>query len=88
MLNTTMLLFLFLSSLERYGVNLELKQWMIQISVGWIFFMIFFGWFEDKLGFYKAEKGTMESRSPALTEIIKKLNNIEDMLKNDKRKSD
>jgi len=80
MLNTTMILFLLLSNLEKYGIDIELQKWMIPIIIFWVCFMIFFGWLEDKMGFYRTEKAAQESRSPYWNKLFKRLDKIEERI--------
>lgn len=86
MFNTTMILFLFLSNLEKYGMDIELKQWMLPLMIFWICFMIFFGYVEDKLGFYRQEKGATESRSPNWQRLFNRLEKIEKRLEKIEKK--
>ena len=52
-INTAMILFLFLSSLENYNIDIWIKDWIIPIFVLGILGMFLFGYIEDRLGFYK-----------------------------------
>ena len=72
-----MILFLVLSNLEKYGIDIELRTWMVPLIAFWVCFMILFGFIEDKLGFYRQEQRTSQSRSPYLNEIVQRLDNIE-----------
>ena len=84
LVNTAMILFLFLSNLEKYDVDIYIKDWIVPIFGFGLIGMFFFGYLEDKLGFYKQEQRTTQSRSPYLTDIVNRLERIESKL--DKKK--
>jgi hypothetical protein len=77
MVNTAMILFLLLSNLEKYNIDIDIQRWMIPIMILWVGFMILFGVIEEKLGFYGQEKSTLESKSPSWTKLFNKLDKIE-----------
>jgi len=81
LINTVMILFLFLSNLEKYEIDIEIKEWIIPLFMIGVLGMLVFGYLEDKLGFYSQEKKTTESRSPYLKDIINRLDRIEKKLK-------
>jgi len=84
LVNTGMILFLFLSNLEKYNVDIEIKDMIIPIFIIGLMGMFLFGYLEDKLGFYQQEQKTTQSRSPYLKEIIDRLDKVEKKL--DKKK--
>ena len=73
-----MILFLFLSNLEKYGIDLRIQQWIIPLFFIGILGMFLFGYVEDKLGFFSQEQKATQSRSPYFKEILKKLDRIEE----------
>ena len=77
MVNTTMILFLFLSNLEKYGIDIEIRDLIIPIVILGVSVMVLFGFIEDKLGFYREEQKTTQSRSPYMNEIIERLERLE-----------
>jgi len=77
MVNTSMILFLFLSNLENYNIDIDIKEWIIPIGFAGVLLMILFGYLEDKLGFYSQEQKTIHSRSPVLSKLDKRLEQIE-----------
>ena len=82
LVNTAMILFIFLSNLERYNIDIEIKDMIIPLFILGLFMMLLFGYLEDKLGFYRQEQRTTQSRSPYMREILDRLNSIEKKLKN------
>lgn len=78
LVNTVMILFLFLSNLEKYGIDIRIEQWIIPLFFIGIIGMFLFGYIEDKLGFFSQEQKTTQSRSPYFKEILKKLDRIEE----------
>jgi hypothetical protein len=82
LINTGMILFLFLSNLERYNLDIEIQEWIIPIFIVGVCGMMLFGFIEDKLGFYRHEQKTVHTRSPVFNEILERLDRIEGKLKN------
>ena len=80
LVNTVMILFLFLSNLEKYGIDIQIQQWIIPLFIIGIISMFLFGYVEDKLGFYSQEQRATQSRSPYFTQILKKLDRIEEKI--------
>lgn len=80
LINTGMILFLLLSNLERYGIDIDIHSWLIPIFIAGASMMIFFGYMEDKLGFYREEQKTTQSRSPYFGDMVKRLDRIEKQL--------
>jgi hypothetical protein len=77
MINTAMILFLFLSNLEKYGIDIDIGQLIIPLFILGVALTILFGYIEDRLGFYKEEQRTTQSRSPYFNEIVERLDKIE-----------
>ncbi|MBN1502872.1 hypothetical protein JW930_04970 [Candidatus Woesearchaeota archaeon] len=80
LLNTAMVLFLFLSNLEKYNIDIRIEDWIIPIFIVVIILIIFFGFLEDKLGFYSQEQKTVQSRSPYFKDINERLKRIEEKI--------
>lgn len=78
--NSALILFLFLSSLEKYGIDIELQEWFIPIILLTIVIFVTVGYFEDKLGFWKEEQRVSSSRNPQISLILAKLEKIEKRL--------
>ena len=76
LINTAMILFLFLSNLEKYGIDVDIKDWMIPIFIFGVIGMLTFGFLEYKF-FYGQEQKTTQSRSPYFKEIMERLDRIE-----------
>ena len=81
LINTAMILFLFLSNLEKYNYDIEIKDMIVPLFILGLFMMLLFGYLEDKLGFYRQEQRTTQSRSPYMREMLDRLENIEKKLK-------
>ena len=77
-LNTMMIGFVLLSSLEQYGIDIEIKKTIIPLAVLFIAFMILFGFLEVKLGFYEEEKSINSEMNPYFREIIERLKRLEE----------
>ena len=73
-----MILFLFLSNLEKYGIDIQIQQWIIPLFIIGIIGMFLFGYIEDKLGFFSQEQKATQSRSPYFKQIIEKLDKLEE----------
>lgn len=79
--NSGMILFLFLSQLEKYGININIKQWIIPIFAITLILLLIFGYLEDRLGFYQEEARAQAKRNPYFKEINDRLERIENKLK-------
>ena len=77
LINTAMILFLFLSNLEKYDIDINIQRWIVPLFILGISSMLLFGFFEDKLGFYKQEQRERQSRSPYFKEILDRLDKLE-----------
>ena len=80
-INSGMILFILLSNLERYGVDINITKWFFPLLIMGLVGLTFLGYIEDKLGFHKLELYASQKRNPQLNEIIEKLENIEVKLK-------
>ncbi len=80
LVNTAMILFLFLSNLEKYNIDIRIGDWIIPLFFFGLVGMVLFGFLEDKLGFYSQEKRTTESRSPHWQRLFRRLDKIEKRL--------
>ena len=75
--NSGMILFLVLSKLQDYGINLYITKWFFPIFALTIFLLILLGYVEDKAGFHNEEMKTMGDKNPTFNEILKRLDRIE-----------
>jgi hypothetical protein len=75
-----MILFLFLSSLEKYNIDIWIQDWIIPLFVLGIIGMFVFGYIEDKLGFYRQEQKETQDRNPYMKDIVDRLEKIEKKL--------
>lgn len=80
-LNSGMILFLVLGKLQEYGVKVSITKWFLPMYIGIIIAMIYFGYLEDKFGFFKEEIKTQQKRNPYMNEIIERLDRIEKKIK-------
>jgi hypothetical protein len=76
LINTAMIMFLFISNLEKYNIDIDLKTWLVPLLVISFVGVFLFGYLEDKLGFYKEEMRYGQSRSPYFKHIITELKKI------------
>ena len=79
--NSGMILFLVLAKLQDYGIKIYISAWFIPIYIGIIFLMVFFGYLEDRAGFYREEAREAAKRNPYFKEILERLDRIEKKLK-------
>lgn len=84
LINTVLILFLFLSGLEKYGIDIRIENLIIPFFIIGVFLMILFGFIEEKLGFYGEEQKVSYSRNPYMQNIVERLERIEKKL--DKKK--
>ena len=80
LINTAMILFLFLSNLEKYNIDIDIRNWIIPIFVIGISIMLLFGYFEYKFVYHQEQK-TTQKKNPYMKDIIKRLDRIEKKLK-------
>ncbi len=81
-INAGMILFLVLSQLEKYGINLRITKWYLPLLIVTFFLMIFFGYIEDRLGFTEEEAAVTTSKNPYIRDIVNRLERIENHLQN------
>ncbi len=81
LVNTALILFLFLSNLEKYGIDVRIEKWILPLSILGVFSMVLFGFFEERLGFFGEEQKVSYSRNPYMQEIIERLDRIEKKMK-------
>lgn len=79
--NSGMILFLLLSRLQDYGIQIHIAKWFFPIFVATIIIMLIIGYMDDKLGFHKEEHKVAQRRNPYMKEIIERLDNIEKEMK-------
>jgi len=84
--NSGMILFLVLSKLQDYGVQIYITAWFIPIYLGVVLLMIFLGYLEDRAGLFREESRAAGSRNPYFKEIIERLDRIEKDIRKIKRK--
>ena len=77
LLNMALILFLALSNLEKYNIDIRLESWLLPIFLSLFLLLVFIGYIEDKLGFFREEQKVHGVRNPQLTEIIERLDRIE-----------
>lgn len=75
--NSGMILFLVLSTLQDYGIKIHITAWFIPIYFGIIILMMVFGYIEDKAGLFREESRATADRNPYFKEIINRLEKIE-----------
>lgn len=77
-INTLMMLYLTISNYLQSSQGIKLNMlYMIPISGAWICFLILFGIFEDKQGWYREEIDRTQSRSTHFNEMLHRLAKIE-----------
>jgi hypothetical protein len=79
-LNSGMILFLMLSKLENYGININLTKWFLPIFIATVAGMIVTGFIDTKLGFFAEEKRRIHSRDPHQRELLRRLERIEQLI--------
>lgn len=79
LLNTAMILFLFLSNLEKYGIDIEIKDSLLPLFIVGLFLMLLFGYLEYKF-FYEQEQRKTSGNNPYILEIVERLDRIEKKL--------
>jgi len=86
LINSAMILFLFLSDLKKYNIFISIETWFIPILIVGILLLIGFGYLEDRFGFYRTEQQEVTQRTPQMNEILEKLKSLEKDVKEIKRK--
>ena len=74
--NSIMIMFLAISGLREYGVEIDLKVWFAPIVIVGTTGLIFVGWLEDRLGGYRKENQLRTERTPQFGEILKHLEDL------------
>lgn len=80
-INAGMILFLVLSRLEDYGIDIKIEKYFFPILIFGLLILTFFGWLDDKLGFHELERKHVENRNPYMKEILERLERIEKKIK-------
>ncbi|MFQ5475053.1 MAG: hypothetical protein ACE5DM_04420 [Candidatus Nanoarchaeia archaeon] len=75
--NSGMILFLLLSRLQDYGVNIHITKWFFPIFIVGIFAMMLVGYIDYKLGFHQEEQRLVTERNPYMKDIVDRLDRIE-----------
>ncbi len=78
--NSGMILFLMLSQLKAFGIDIPLGQWFFPLFIISIIGAIAVGYVDVKLGFFREESGARSKRDPVLGEIRERLAKIENKL--------
>ena len=81
LVNLALVLFLALSNLEKYGIDIPLERWGIPLFILLFLVLILFGFLEDRLGFFAEEQQVTSQRNPQMKEILARLARIEKKLK-------
>jgi len=75
--NLGMLLYLTLSDLTQYGININMKIWFIPIMLLSVILLIVGGLIEDKTKVFSQEMKTRTERNPQMMEMLKILRKLE-----------
>ncbi len=81
LINTAMILFIFLSNLEKYNIDIDIRNWILPIFVVGISMMLLFGYLEYRFVYHQEQK-TTQKKNPYMKDIIRRLDRIEQKLKN------
>jgi len=76
-INSGMILFLMLSQLQEYGVNIPLTRWFFPLFFASVAAMLVVGFLDTRLGFFRTEHRRNTQRNPYFEEIIRRLDRIE-----------
>jgi hypothetical protein len=79
--NTGMILMLFLSKLEDYGIDIELQNWGLPIYIITLILCVFIGYLDVKLGLYKSEIGKSQQQNPQILHMMQELKDIKEELR-------
>lgn len=79
--NACMVLFLTLSKLNEYGLNMPVTKYYIPLAVIGFLLLVILGYLETKHQFYAKEVMIISSKNPYNKFVIDKLNSIDDRLK-------
>ena len=80
MLNSAMILFLLLSGLEKYGIDLNIEKYYFLIMGLSIFCLVLWGIIEDRLGLWEYEQSVSQDRSPFNYKMKEQLSYIQKIL--------
>lgn len=80
-INAGMILFLVLTRLEDYGIDIEIEKYFFPILLLGLVILAIFGWLDDKLGFHEMERKHVEKRNPYMRDILDRLDRIEKKIK-------
>jgi len=78
--NSAMLLFLLLSNLEKYGIDINIRQLFFPILIFGVIMLVLFGYLEDRMGFLREETHFVSKRNPDMQEILDRLERMEKKL--------
>ncbi len=81
LINAGMILFLVLTRLEDYGVDIEIEKYFFLILLGGFLMLSIFGWIDDLLGLHELERGHAEKRNPYMKKVLERLDRIEKKIK-------
>jgi hypothetical protein len=81
LVNMALILFLALSNLEKYGIDIVLERWLLPLFLLMFIILLLFGYLEDKFGFFEEEQAVHARRNPQLKAISERLDRIEKKLK-------
>lgn len=79
-LNSIMLMFLFLDKLKEMGLEFSFKKYYVPMCIVFIILLIFVGYLDTKLGFFKEEAKRAASRNPYFTETLENVKQINERL--------
>jgi len=79
--NSGMILFLLLSRLENYNIDINLSVWFLPLFLLSIIGMIIVGYIDNKIGMHHEEQRVSNTRNPHMMDIITRLERIEEKLK-------
>lgn len=80
LLNAAMLIFLVLSTLEKYGVNIRIQSALPLVMLASFIAVFILGWFEWKLGLAATEADHAARQNPWANELVGRLQRIEQQL--------
>lgn len=69
-INAGMIFYIFIKGTN---LNINMKIWFVPLILVGTFLLIFIGYIEDKLGFFKLEIELRQKRNPQITEILKEV---------------
>lgn len=75
--NAGMILFLVLSKLQDYNVNIHISKWGLPIYLGTFILFLGIGWLDDKVGIHKEEARHNTTRNPQMQELLETVKRLE-----------